>query len=107
MRAFWELNRPLAGTEQDAGDAWRAAARRAAQQLRACGSASDRQRESMEEFPPPSAHRGEDLNHTLEERKVVALEAIADAARLWAVRKQLMAMEVFTNRSLSTSIDPS
>jgi hypothetical protein len=68
VRAFWGLNRQIDDMNGDPGDAWRSAAQRAAQQLRACGAAAD---------------RGPEM--TLEERKVVALEAMADAARLWTV----------------------
>ncbi|KAG6990668.1 hypothetical protein FocnCong_v020520 [Fusarium oxysporum f. sp. conglutinans] len=46
---------------------------RAAQQLRACSAAP----------APALAPRGEADEKTLEERKVAALEAIAEAARLW------------------------
>ncbi|KAH7010579.1 uncharacterized protein B0I36DRAFT_57304 [Microdochium trichocladiopsis] len=38
VRAFWDLNRRLSGADEEPDDAWRAAAQRAAQQLRACGS---------------------------------------------------------------------
>ncbi|KAI8399962.1 hypothetical protein FOFC_18781, partial [Fusarium oxysporum] len=48
---------------------------RAAQQLRACSAAP----------APALAPRGEADEKTLEERKVAALEAIAEAARLWTV----------------------
>ncbi|KAH7124545.1 hypothetical protein EDB81DRAFT_810992 [Dactylonectria macrodidyma] len=63
------------------GTALRATALRAAQQLRACGSSA----------APPAAlvlapaldSFGEVLEKSLKERKVIALEAIAGAARLW------------------------
>ena len=75
MRAFWELNRQIDDMSEDPGDAWRSAAQRAAQQLRACSAAP----------APALAPRGEADEKTLEQRKVAALEGIAEAARLWTV----------------------
>ncbi|KAH7303342.1 hypothetical protein B0I35DRAFT_517371 [Stachybotrys elegans] len=81
VRAFWDLNRQLNGAEEEPGEVWRAAAQRAAQQLRACGSGA---------APPPTprpapalASFGEVADGSFEERKLVALETIARAARLW------------------------
>ncbi|KAK2670238.1 hypothetical protein RAB80_014375 [Fusarium oxysporum f. sp. vasinfectum] len=39
VRAFWELNRQIDDMNEDPCDAWRSAAQRAAQQLRACSAA--------------------------------------------------------------------
>ncbi|KAM6505341.1 hypothetical protein FSOLCH5_014567 [Fusarium solani] len=79
VRAFWELNRQIDDMSEDPGDAWRSAAQRAAQQLRACSAAP----------APALAPRGEADEKTLEERKVAALEAIAEAARLWTQLNKL------------------
>ncbi|SCO92697.1 uncharacterized protein FRV6_16825 [Fusarium oxysporum] len=79
VRAFWELNRQIDDMNEDPGDAWRSAAQRAAQQLRACSAAP----------APALAPRGEADGKTLEERKVAALEAIAEAARLWTQLNKL------------------
>ena len=83
MRAFWDLNRQFSGVNDDPDDAWRAAALRAAQQLRACGSGAA---PPAAPVPAPALDSfGEVLEKSLEERKVIALEAIAGAARLWVV----------------------
>nr|CEG03918.1 unnamed protein product [Fusarium acuminatum CS5907] len=81
VRAFWDLNRQLSGADEEPGEVWRAAAQRAAQQLRACGSGA---------VPPPTtrpapalASFGEVADRSFEERKLIALETIAGAARLW------------------------
>ncbi|KAI7772508.1 hypothetical protein LZL87_014322 [Fusarium oxysporum] len=79
VRAFWELNRQIDDMNEDPCDAWRSAAQRAAQQLRACSAAP----------APALAPRGEADGKTLEERKVAALEAIAEAARLWTQLNKL------------------
>ncbi|KAI3570739.1 hypothetical protein IWW34DRAFT_812244 [Fusarium oxysporum f. sp. albedinis] len=65
VRAFWELNRQIDDMNEDPCDAWRSAAQRAAQQLRACSAAP----------APALAPR--------------ALEAIAEAARLWTQLNKL------------------
>ncbi|KAH7118384.1 hypothetical protein EDB81DRAFT_733330 [Dactylonectria macrodidyma] len=81
VRAFWDLNRQFSGVNDDPDDAWRAAALRAAQQLRACGSGAA---PPAAPVPAPALDSfGEVLEKSLEERKVIALEAIAGAARLW------------------------
>ncbi|KAH6957553.1 hypothetical protein BKA56DRAFT_601910 [Ilyonectria sp. MPI-CAGE-AT-0026] len=81
VRAFWDLNRQFSGVNDDTDDAWRAAALRAAQQLRACGSGAA---PPAAPVPAPALDSfGEVLEKSLEERKVIALEAIAGAARLW------------------------
>ncbi|KAI3571298.1 hypothetical protein IWW34DRAFT_639598 [Fusarium oxysporum f. sp. albedinis] len=79
VRAFWELNRQIDDMNEDPCNAWRSAAQRAAQQLRACSAAP----------APALAPRGEADGKTLEERKVAALEAIAEAARLWTQLNKL------------------
>ncbi|KAI3572394.1 hypothetical protein IWW34DRAFT_637523 [Fusarium oxysporum f. sp. albedinis] len=81
VRAFWELNRQLKRANSDPDDAWRTAAQRAAQQLRACGSGA-----ALPAAPGPApalASFGEIVEKSPEERKIMALETIAEAARLW------------------------
>ncbi|KAI8677829.1 hypothetical protein NCS55_00500900 [Fusarium keratoplasticum] len=81
VRAFWELNRQLKRAKSDPDDAWRTAAQRAAQQLRACGSGA-----ALPAAPGPApalASFGEKAEKSPEERKTMALETIAEAARLW------------------------
>ncbi|KFA56717.1 hypothetical protein S40293_11411 [Stachybotrys chartarum IBT 40293] len=89
VRIFWMLNRQLNGANADPDDAWRTAAQRAAQQLRACGSGM-----ALPAAPPaapgpapPLASFGEVAEKSLEERKVMALETIAGAARLWVLNQ--------------------
>ncbi|KAM3537767.1 hypothetical protein ARSEF1564_009322 [Beauveria bassiana] len=60
-------------------DAWRNAAQYAAQQLRACGAAPSAAALSV----PAIASRADSPEKTFKERKTLALEALADAARLW------------------------
>ncbi|KAH7187315.1 hypothetical protein DER44DRAFT_845065 [Fusarium oxysporum] len=81
VRAFWDLNRQLSGTDEEPDEVWRGAAQRAAQQLRACGSGA---------APPPTtrpapalASFGEVAERSFEERKLIALETTAGAAQLW------------------------
>ncbi|RYC78533.1 hypothetical protein BFJ63_vAg18591 [Fusarium oxysporum f. sp. narcissi] len=81
VRAFWDLNRQLSGTDEEPDEVWRGAAQRAAQQLRACGTGA---------APPPTtrpapalASFGEVAERSFEERKLIALETIAGAAQLW------------------------
>lgn len=100
VRAFWDLNRQIFDMKRAVGEDWRSAAQRAAQQLRACGSASYRGRDVGAAQAPALAHRGEAGEATLEERKVAALEAIADAARLWAVSEQTCSVALATKTSL-------
>ncbi|KAI3571341.1 hypothetical protein IWW34DRAFT_675552 [Fusarium oxysporum f. sp. albedinis] len=86
VRAFWVLNRRLSGADEEADEAWRAAAQRAAQQLRACGSGA------VSHPTTQPAHAlasfGEVTERSLEERKVIALETIAGAAQLWVKLNQ-------------------
>ncbi|KAM3452777.1 hypothetical protein MY8738_009054 [Beauveria namnaoensis] len=60
-------------------DAWRNAAQYAAQQLRACGAAPSAAALSV----PAVASRADSPEKSFKERKTLALEALADAARLW------------------------
>lgn len=85
MCAFWELNRQIDDANKDPGDGWRSAAQRAAQQLRGCGAAINHSPAAAQACAPALAPRGEAGEMTLEERKVAALEVIAEAARLWTV----------------------
>ncbi|KAH7110445.1 hypothetical protein EDB81DRAFT_672056 [Dactylonectria macrodidyma] len=80
VRAFWDLNR-LSGADDIPDEAWCAAAQRAAQQLRACGSGAVPP--ATPRPAPALASFGEVAERSLEERKVIALETIAGAARLW------------------------
>ncbi|KAM0584294.1 hypothetical protein ACHAP6_007488 [Verticillium nonalfalfae] len=81
VRAFWDLNRQLSGAHDEPDEAWRAAAQRAAQQLRACGSGAVSP--GTPRPAPALASFGEVASRSFEERKLTALETIADAARLW------------------------
>ncbi|KAM6513831.1 hypothetical protein FALCPG4_015043 [Fusarium falciforme] len=83
--SFWELNRQLKRANADPDDAWRTAAQRASQQLRACGSGA-----ALPATPGPApalASFGEIAEKSPEERKIMALETIAEAARLWILNK--------------------
>ncbi|RYP92962.1 hypothetical protein DL770_000922 [Monosporascus sp. CRB-9-2] len=80
VRAFWDLNRQLSGADEDPGDVWRPAAQRAAQQLRARGSGAI---PPTPRSAPALASFGEVAERSFEERKLIALETIAGAARLW------------------------
>ncbi|KAH7118486.1 hypothetical protein EDB81DRAFT_848167 [Dactylonectria macrodidyma] len=69
----------------DLDDAWRTPAQRAAQQLRACGSGT-----ALPAIPGPApalASFGEIAEKSPEERKIMALETIAEGARLWILSK--------------------
>ncbi|KAH8713499.1 hypothetical protein HC256_004190 [Beauveria bassiana] len=79
VRVFWRLNRQIRDTNGQPDDAWRNAAQYAAQQLRACGAAPSAAALSV----PAIASRAESPEKTFKERKTLALEALADAARLW------------------------
>lgn len=92
VRAFWELNRLIDDINKDPDDAWHSAAQRAAQHLRACGAA-DRGPAAPLAHAPALARLGESAEPTLEERKVAALEAIAEAARLWTVSRSRCSYE--------------
>ncbi|KAH6699485.1 hypothetical protein EV126DRAFT_423967 [Verticillium dahliae] len=81
VRAFWDLNRQLSGAHDEPDEAWRAAAQRAAQQLRACGSGAVSP--GTPRPAPALASFGEVASRSFEESKLIALETIADAARLW------------------------
>lgn len=82
VRAFWQLNRQIKDTNGDPDDAWRTAAQNAAQQLRAFGAAPA----SGVVVPALAlASHSEAAEKTCEERKLLALETIAEAARLWIV----------------------
>ena len=92
MRAFWELNRQIDLTNADPNDAWRSAAQRAAQQLRACSAAPSPVVPAS--APPALAARDEAAEKTLEERKAAALETIADVARLWMVSELMFVSQI-------------
>lgn len=81
VRVFWRLNRQIRDTNGQPDDAWRNAAQYAAQQLRACGAAPSAAALSV----PAIASRADSPEKTFKERKTLALEALADAARLWIV----------------------
>lgn len=75
MRVFWQLNKQLKLAQEEPNDAWSQAAQQAAQQMRACGpgaAASSAALGPLHVLPP-------------DERKLLALETIAEAARLWIV----------------------
>ncbi|KAM4063643.1 hypothetical protein HRG_012495 [Hirsutella rhossiliensis] len=69
---LWDVNRHLKLADAEPDDTWRIAAQRAAQQLRACGGSA-----------APSTASGPAPALAPEERKLMALETIAEAARLW------------------------
>lgn len=101
MRAFWDLNHRLSGADEEPDDAWRAAAQRASQQLRACGSGAV---PSTTPRPAPAlASFGEVAERSLEERKLSALETIAEAARLWIVSMGMPSDAISCTDSLSSS----
>ncbi|KID81386.1 hypothetical protein MGU_11256 [Metarhizium guizhouense ARSEF 977] len=85
VRAFWDLNRQLCGANDHPDDFWRAAAQRAAQQLRAWGNGAASP--AIPAQVPALASFGEVAEKGLEERKVIALEtiaeALAEAVKLW------------------------
>ncbi|KAM3537763.1 hypothetical protein ARSEF1564_009318, partial [Beauveria bassiana] len=81
VHVFWRLNRQIRDTNGQPDDAWRNAAQYAAQQLRACGAAPSAAALSV----PAIASRADSPEKTFKERKTLALEALADAARLWIV----------------------
>ncbi|KAJ6436933.1 Nitrogen assimilation transcription factor nit-4 [Purpureocillium lavendulum] len=67
------LNKQLKLAQEEPNDAWSQAAQQAAQQMRACGpgaAASSAASGPLHVLPP-------------DERKLLALETIAEAARLW------------------------
>ena len=81
VRSFWQLNRQIKDTDGDPDEAWRTAAQNAAQQLRAFSAAP-----ASGVLPALAlASHGEAAEKTCEERKLLALETIAEAARLWIV----------------------
>lgn len=86
------MNRLIDDVNKDPDDTWHSAAQRAAQQLRACGAA-DRCPAAALAHSPALARLGESAEPTLEERKVAALEAIAEAARLWTVSRSRLSYE--------------
>lgn len=89
VRAFWELNRQMNAADNEPDDDWRAAAQRAAQQLRAC-SASAECSLSVPQIRPPALARYNEVDEmTPEERKIIALEAIAEAVRIWVQLNKL------------------
>lgn len=82
VRTFWRLNREIREASSDPDDAWRAAAQRAAQELRAYSAAPQ-----VPALPPALAapSYGDGVERTYKERKILALETIAEAARRWIV----------------------
>ncbi|KAJ3453772.1 hypothetical protein MRS44_018404 [Fusarium solani] len=82
VRTFWELNRQIEDANIEPSDDWHSA-QRAAQQLRGCSASVERSPAVAQVHTPALAPRCEVGQMTLEERKVIALEAIAEAARLW------------------------
>lgn len=76
--AFWQLTRQIKDTNRDPDDAGRTAAQNAAQQLRAFGGAPS---SAVAPAVALSSHGG--AAKTCEERKLLALETVAEAARLW------------------------
>ncbi|KAF5133815.1 hypothetical protein E5D57_004442 [Metarhizium anisopliae] len=90
VRAFWDLNRQLCGADVHPDDPWRAAAQRAAQQLRAWGNGVASP--AIPAQVPALASFGEVAEKGLEERKVIALEtiaeALAEAVKFWILTQR-------------------
>ncbi|KAK1702949.1 uncharacterized protein BDZ83DRAFT_645130 [Colletotrichum acutatum] len=94
VRAFWALNQQLSNGDGDPDEVWRSAGQRALQQLRACGNIG-----VSPPMPLPVASLasfGETTEKSLEERKTMALETIALAARLWVVSLNRSEMQMRT-----------
>jgi hypothetical protein len=85
VRIFWELNRQAEDANIEPSDDWSCTAHRAAQQLRGCSAGVEPSPAAARVHTPALAPRSKFRQMTIEERKVVALEAIAEAARLWVV----------------------
>ena len=81
------MNRRRSDADDDPDGAWRTAAQRAAQQLRAWGNGAASPATPAQ--VPALASFGEVAEKGLEERKVIALEtiaeAVAEAVKLWIV----------------------
>jgi hypothetical protein len=84
---IWSMDR------KPADDGWRIAAQRAAQQLRACGGGT-----------APSTTSGPAPALAPEERKLMALETIAEAARLWIVSIIKIVRYIATANSICSSL---
>ncbi|KAJ6436541.1 hypothetical protein O9K51_10907 [Purpureocillium lavendulum] len=86
IRSFWRLNREIREASSDPDDAWRAAAQRVAQELRAYSAAPQ-----APALPPALAapSYGDGVERTYKERKILALETIAEAARLWIILDEI------------------
>ncbi|RKL02997.1 hypothetical protein BFJ70_g17317 [Fusarium oxysporum] len=82
-RIFRELHRQAQDANIESSDDWSCAAHREAQQLRGCSTSVKRSPAAAQVYTPAPAPRSTVGEMTIEERKVVALEAIAVAARLW------------------------
>ncbi|KAL9572142.1 hypothetical protein ACKAV7_003720 [Fusarium commune] len=83
VRLFWELNRQTEDANIEPSDDWSYTTHRAAQQLRGCSAVVERSPAAALVHTPALTPPSKVGQMTIEERKVVALEAIAEAARLW------------------------
>ncbi|KAH7183749.1 hypothetical protein BKA60DRAFT_603001 [Fusarium oxysporum] len=79
VRIFWELNRQIQDANLEPSDDCSGAA----QQLLGCSASVGRSPAAAQVHTPALAPPSKVGQMTIEERKVVALEAIAEAARLW------------------------
>ncbi|KAG7422005.1 hypothetical protein Forpe1208_v000012 [Fusarium oxysporum f. sp. rapae] len=80
-RIFRELHRQAQDANIESSDDWSGAA----QQLSGCSASAERSPAAAQDHTPALAPRSKVGQMTIEERKVVALEAIAEAARFWIV----------------------
>ncbi|KAL5611329.1 hypothetical protein FOBRF1_007446 [Fusarium oxysporum] len=84
-RIFRELHRQAQDANIESSDDWSGAAHGAAQQLSGCSASAEHSPAAAQDHTPALAPRSKVGQMTIEERKVVALEAIAEAARFWVV----------------------
>jgi hypothetical protein len=80
VRIFWELNRQIEDANIEPSDDWSGASHRAAQQLRGCSASVGRSPVAAHVHTPALTPHSKVKQMTIEERKVVTLEAIAEAA---------------------------
>ncbi|KAK2685965.1 hypothetical protein QWA68_016080 [Fusarium oxysporum] len=82
-RIFRELHQQAQDANIESSDDWNCAAHREIQQLRGCNTGIKCSPAAAQIYTPAPAPRSKAGEMTIEERKVVALEAIDETARLW------------------------